>query len=306
MTIVKAHAYGNDFILASDADIQASADRAALTRILCDRHRGIGADGVIFHRATAGGAAMDLLNADGSYSEVSGNGVRCLAAWIARQRSLSPGASVLIQTDAGAKSLELLAIEGSRHTFRAAMGHPEQVSRRTIALDGTSVDVVTLRVGNPQCVVLGALSTERLHRIAGPLAVHPSFPAGTNVELASVESPERVRILIWNAASVRRRPRGRAPVRRRSRQSSTAAPLATSRWCPPAARSVSSGVPTVSTSPAGPNCCSKALGWRKSASSLRRVLHHGINSDDGFVELFAYSIERRQRVLVVFHCDRCA
>ncbi|HTI36465.1 MAG TPA: diaminopimelate epimerase [Vicinamibacterales bacterium] len=197
MTIVKAHAYGNDFILASDADIQASADRAALTRILCDRHRGIGADGVIFHRATAGGAAMDLLNADGSYSEVSGNGVRCLAAWIARQRSLSPGASVLIQTDAGAKSLELLAIEGSRHTFRAAMGHPEQVSRRTIALDGTSVDVVTLRVGNPQCVVLGALSTERLHRIAGPLAVHPSFPAGTNVELASVESPERVRILIW-------------------------------------------------------------------------------------------------------------
>jgi diaminopimelate epimerase len=56
---------------------------------------------------------------------------------------------------------------------------------------------VSLRVGNPQCVVLGDVTRERLHRIAAPLAVHPDFPEGANVELAAVDAPDRVRILIW-------------------------------------------------------------------------------------------------------------
>jgi diaminopimelate epimerase len=59
------------------------------------------------------------------------------------------------------------------------------------------VDAVTLRVGNPQCVVLGDVTEERLHSLASALAVHPHFPHGTNVELATVEHPGRVRILIW-------------------------------------------------------------------------------------------------------------
>jgi diaminopimelate epimerase len=59
------------------------------------------------------------------------------------------------------------------------------------------VPAVVLRVGNPQCVVLGPATPERLHAIAGPLAVHPFFPQGTNVELAEVTSPESVHILIW-------------------------------------------------------------------------------------------------------------
>src|SRR5205823_11346918 len=85
----------------------------------------------------------------------------------------------------------------ARATFRAAMGQPEDLRRRTIDVDGAAVDAVTLRVGNPQCVVLGPLSGERLHGIAAKLAVHPIFPQGSNVELAAVEAPGRVRILIW-------------------------------------------------------------------------------------------------------------
>ena len=197
MTVVKAHAYGNDFLLIRAEDVPAADRRSPLTRSLCDRHRGIGADGVIFYRPTADGAVMDLVNADGSYSEVSGNGVRCLAAWMAQQRNAAPGGSLAIDTDAGRKRLELLAREGGRLTFRAAMGEPENIERRTIVLESGPVDAVTLRVGNPQCVVLGELSPQRLHSVAGQLAVHPSFPAGTNVELAAVEAPDRVRILIW-------------------------------------------------------------------------------------------------------------
>jgi diaminopimelate epimerase len=194
MDVVKAHAYGNDFLLVPDAQVPASANRAALARDLCERHRGLGGDGLITFSADG---RMDLLNADGSYSEVSGNGVRCLGAWLARERGLRTGASIDIATDAGVKRLELLAIEGARYTFRAAMGQPEQLQKRTIDVDGTPVEAITLRVGNPQCIVLGAVTHERLHTIAARLAVHPVFPHGSNVELAAVEAPDRVRILIW-------------------------------------------------------------------------------------------------------------
>ena len=77
------------------------------------------------------------------------------------------------------------------------MGLPEQVAQTTIDVDGVPVEAITLRVGNPQCVVLGEVSSARLHTVAAKLAVHPHFPAGTNVELATLEAPDRVRILIW-------------------------------------------------------------------------------------------------------------
>jgi len=193
MRVIKAHAYGNDFLLLEAGQIPASADRAELARSLCERHRGLGADGLIVYRHSR----MDLLNADGSYSEVSGNGVRCLGAWLAKAANVATGGTIAIETDAGVKTLELLSREGRRYTFRAAMGQPENVERRVLPVDGVGVEVVTLRVGNPQCVVLGDVTHERLHSIAAKLAVHPAFPAGSNVELATVEAPDRVRILIW-------------------------------------------------------------------------------------------------------------
>ena len=197
MRIVKAHAYGNDFLLMSEQEVAPDADRAALARQLCDRHRGIGGDGLITYADGPRGARMQLLNADGSYSEVSGNGVRCLAAWLARTRSMRPRQSVEIETDAGIKTLELLEMDGRRLTFRAEMGQPENVRQQTIDVDDAPVEAVTLRVGNPQCVVLGEVDETRLRTIAAKLAVHPVFPEGSNVELARVEAPDQVRILIW-------------------------------------------------------------------------------------------------------------
>jgi len=198
--IVKAHAFGNDFVLVESRAVQGAKNLPALAQAICARHRGIGADGLIVYSTTPSGASMRLLNADGSRSEVSGNGVRCLGAWIASQRGTAmPGqqAPIEIQTEAGVKRLELLAFKDGRYTFRASMGAPEQVTKTTLDVAGAPIEVVTLRVGNPQCVVLGEVTDERLHSIASQLAVHPHFPEGTNVELASVETPERVRILIW-------------------------------------------------------------------------------------------------------------
>jgi diaminopimelate epimerase len=106
-------------------------------------------------------------------------------------------APIEIQTEAGVKRLELLAFKDGRYTFRASMGVPEHVTKTTLHVGGAAIEVITLRVGNPQCVVLGDVTEERLHSIAAQLAVHSHFPEGTNVELATVETPERVRILIW-------------------------------------------------------------------------------------------------------------
>jgi diaminopimelate epimerase len=196
MKLIKTHALGNDFLLVRTDQLPAGTDRAALARAVCDRHRGIGADGLIFFRPAAHGAAMDLLNADGSYSEVSGNGVRCLAAWLASDGKTSPDV-LEISTDAGVKRLSLLESGGGRYTFRAFMGEPTGIDRVRLDASGQDVEAVTLRVGNPQCVVLGEANDVRLHTIASALAVHPHFPEGTNVELAEVEASDCVRILIW-------------------------------------------------------------------------------------------------------------
>ena len=194
--VVKAHAYGNDFVCAPAAEV--GTDLPALARAICHRHHGIGADGLLLYTARDRGASMKLLNADGSWSELSGNGLRCLAAVVARNQGLGAGETVTIETDAGIKPLELLAREGERYTFRAAMGQPTNLRQTSIAVLGEQITASVLEVGNPQCVVLGPLpDRDRFNQLGPALATHPMFPAGTNVEFAEVERPDRVRILIW-------------------------------------------------------------------------------------------------------------
>ena len=194
--VSKAHAYGNDFLFVPASD--AGSDLPALARAMCHRHEGIGADGLILYELRAHGATMQLLNADGSASELSGNGMRCLAALVARAQGLMPGTTVTVDTDAGAKTLDLRAREEERYTFRSAMGQPDGLQQEEIAVAGERVTASVLRMGNPQCVVLGSLpDAERFHRVGPALSTHVRFPKGTNVEFAHVEAPDRVRILIW-------------------------------------------------------------------------------------------------------------
>lgn len=198
--MMKAHAFGNDFLLVRAAVVEGVTDMPALARAVCDRHRSFGADGLIIVEETDRGARTRLLNADGSRSEVSGNGTRCVAAWLAFEKGLAAGGHVDIDTEAGVKRVDVLSVEGVRYTCRAQMGQPGQIREERLSVAGETLTAVVLRVGNPQCVVLGPpghLTQERLYSVAAGLAVHPFFPEGTNVELATVEAPGRVRILIW-------------------------------------------------------------------------------------------------------------
>ena len=133
ISVAKAHAYGNDFLFVPAEQVEGLAlDR--LSRRLCHRHTGIGGDGVIYYAiAPDGTAQMRLVNTDGSPSELSGNGLRCLAALVLhlRERSQAPPLTqVRVSTDAGWKTLALTSRTRNQYTFRAAMGPPETDCRR--------------------------------------------------------------------------------------------------------------------------------------------------------------------------------
>jgi len=193
----KAHAYGNDFLYVKTRDLTSGVALDALARELCERHTGVGADGLIVYEAVTGGASMRLLNADGSRSEVSGNGVRGLAALLLRDDD-SENVAIRIESEGGVKHLVRSGRDGARQTFRADMGLPADLRQVTVTAAGESLQLAVMSFGNPQCVVLGALPDEgRFNRLGPALEHHAIFPARSNVEFAHVEAPDRVRILIW-------------------------------------------------------------------------------------------------------------
>jgi len=194
MRFAKAHAYGNDFLYV-EAAAAGDADLPRLAREMCDRHTGVGADGLIVFRMLDEGASMALFNADGGRAEVSGNGVRGLAALLVRAH---PAAAITIQTDAGPKRLTVEGASDGRPVFRAAMGLPRDLRQVAVTAAGETLQAVVMDFGNPQCVVLGRLPDRaRFERLGAVLERHALFPNGTNVEFAEVDTSGDVRILIW-------------------------------------------------------------------------------------------------------------
>lgn len=201
MHLSKAHAYGNDFLFVPADEVEGVA-LDQLSRRLCERYTGIGGDGVIYYTVLPDGTArMRLINADGSPSELSGNGVRCLAALVLHQRGTEaePLTTLRVDTDAGWKTLTLAGRSDAKYTFRAAMGAPADITQETLDVAGERLPVVIMTMANPQCVTLVRELPDRarFERLGPALATHPRFKAGTNVEFAVVEAPDRVRILIW-------------------------------------------------------------------------------------------------------------
>jgi diaminopimelate epimerase len=196
MNFWKAHAYGNDFLYVEQESV-AGIRVDALAVEMCERHTGIGADGLIVFARTADGATMQLFNADGGRAEVSGNGVRGLAALLI-QHDPRDGLQVAIHTDGGLKTLTRVSRGADGQVFRAAMGVPRDIGQESLSAAGETVTLVVLNIGNPQAIVLGPLpDDERFMRLGQSLERHPRFPNRTNVEFVQVEAPDRLRIRIW-------------------------------------------------------------------------------------------------------------
>jgi diaminopimelate epimerase len=194
----KAHGTGNDFVVVEDL-----GDRHRLTpelvRAVCDRHFGIGADGLI--RIAPGTAApyfMDYRNADGSLAEMCGNGVRVVGKYLG-DRGYVAGAFDL-ETWAGVKHLELHADDsGCIDRVTVDMGAPVLDDERTLEVDGEPVTLTCLSMGNPHAVVFVEDVDKAPVTTLGPrLETHPAFgPAKTNVEFAQVVDRATVRQRTW-------------------------------------------------------------------------------------------------------------
>jgi diaminopimelate epimerase len=208
---VKLHGSANDFVYV-DARAGFPGDPAALAARLCDRRRGVGADGLILVAPPTNGGAdcrMIIYNADGSRPEMCGNGIRGLAKFV-WDRGLVRKNPLRVETDAGVKTIvnELAAERVVRATVD--MGTPEwegrripvdadgEVVERPLVVGGREYRVTCVSMGNPHCVVfvddVDALPLATL----GPLfGSHPFFPRGVNTEFIRVASRERLIMRVW-------------------------------------------------------------------------------------------------------------
>lgn len=202
LAYLKAHGAGNDFVLLPDPD-DTFALTAGLVQALCDRHRGIGGDGVIRLGAPRDRTAdvfMDYRNADGSVAEMCGNGVRTVAKYLV-DRGLTDGHKVAVDTRAGIKDVVChVDAHGLVQTCTVDMGPPipGEVSTALTLADGTSVAVTTVSLGNPHAViVVDDIGTAPVTRVGNAVEHHPAFPEGVNVEFITVTEPGTLHGRIW-------------------------------------------------------------------------------------------------------------
>ena len=197
----KAHGAHNDFLLTwSD---QAPADRRdEIARRICDRHTGIGADGWMLMTRPAQAAeehvAIALYNSDGSRSEISGNGTRCVAALMVHSGTASGEVRVL--TGAGLKRLSVMGSEGCRYEFEMGMGgahYEDSDLRRGLVLNEGRFDATILNVGNPQCAVFVEGFDFDWRSAGAAIERHDWFPQRTNVSFVQTVDKHTIDVRFW-------------------------------------------------------------------------------------------------------------
>ena len=189
----KAEACGNDFLIVES--LHMGNDPADLSRRLCDRHRGVGADGVEWVSIDANGCVVArLFNADGSEAEISGNGTRSVAAWAIETRG---GSEVRVLTGAGEKECMLLRRSEHEFEFMVEMGPAQVIGEKTIPVPGGNARGLVISVGNPHFVELVERIPESWQSRAQGIGQSPEFPQGTNVELVRVLGRNKVDFRIF-------------------------------------------------------------------------------------------------------------
>lgn len=206
-TFWKMHGLGNDYLYFDVREpSQPGADWSALARQICDRHFGVGADGIILIGAHPGvDATMRIFNADGSESEMCGNGLRAMAKWL-YDRGLA-GTHQAIFTGAGRLHPEVVETAGGKaKTIRVNMGVPRfeadnlggSLWEESIGLEETTVIASAVSMGNPHLVIFGPRWDEKTMAHWGPLLEHhPRFPHRINVHSVEVVGNNGLQMRHW-------------------------------------------------------------------------------------------------------------
>jgi diaminopimelate epimerase len=202
----KYHGIGNDFIVVEDFRTKLSFKPNEI-RAICDRKKGVGADGILIINKRGGTYYMRTLNSDGTEAEMCGNGVRCVAKHLF-DNGLAPR-RFDIETRGGKVGLEVVSSKGEASMVRVGMGRP-RLERREIPMTGKGrcIDapiqvggrdfkVTAVSMGNPHAVVFEGLSVDEA-RIWGPLfESHPWFPERTNTEFVDVVNDREIRVVVY-------------------------------------------------------------------------------------------------------------
>ncbi|PRP97092.1 Diaminopimelate epimerase [Enhygromyxa salina] len=201
----KVEGLGNDFVLLDRLDrsaVELARDIAwaqANASRVCDRRRGVGADGILIVGPGRGSAeaSMTVVNFDGSRPEMCGNGLRCVAAYVGERRSIE---AMTIDTDAGPRACQITARTGAEVSVRVDMG-PAELLGAARPEAGGGREFVGVSMGNPHavCFVGSDEDPEALARTLGSaLELDPVYqPAKTNVEFARVQSPSAIELWVW-------------------------------------------------------------------------------------------------------------
>ncbi len=190
---VKASACGNDFLIIDG--MHAPADMVGFTRRICERHNGVGADGVEWlFPAQDSDTRARLMNADGSEAEISGNGTRCVAAYLCSE---SPREHVTVRTGAGIKTCTLTSHSGTEFEFEIAMGEPQVGDEFSIKVAFGEVCGIPVSMGNPHFVVFVDDFVPGWQGDASEIGKHHDFKHGINVELVHVRDKENLDVRFY-------------------------------------------------------------------------------------------------------------
>jgi diaminopimelate epimerase len=216
MQFIKFHGFGNDYLVFEDEEVANVSDLGDFARRVCDRHFGAGADGItVVSRLQFADADFDvrIFNPDGSEAGLSGNGTRCTASYL-HYRDLWDRPNLRLRTRTGIKNYRLReTIAPGHYWFEAELGQPrldsasipmvleearETVTDFPLEVDGESVRVTALQMGNPNCTIfVDEFDAQDWRRLGRALEVHTIFPERTNVIFAKVQDQANLELRIW-------------------------------------------------------------------------------------------------------------
>jgi len=206
----KYHALGNDYLVL-DGDLQRPALTPERVRALCDRHTGIGSDGVLaLHRPRRGEIGLRIWNPDGSQAEKSGNGARIFARFLwdfgyVRKPEIeidTPGGRIVAKLSLARGAVRTIRVDMGRASFSSAdvpvLGPLREVVDEPLRVGSLDLRVTCVSIGNPHCVrFVSELHPEMLRSLGPQLEHHALFPQRTNVQLARVRSRRAIDVLVW-------------------------------------------------------------------------------------------------------------
>lgn len=216
MKFTKLHSLGNDFLIVDERKISDSDDKPNLARKICERHTGAGADGLLIIRIkdkAKGVVNFRVFNADGTEAEISGNGLRCAAAYLHHYKKID-SSHLEFHTTAGKRESSLIKEEKNLYQVRIEMGIPlvrsqdipfydgsihEKIIDYPLSINRKVYPITVVSLGNPHCAIFFDRFPARIewHQIGREIELHPFFLKKTNVEFIRVLNKKEIEVLFW-------------------------------------------------------------------------------------------------------------